>query len=62
MSNKEKEFEKRKILYDTIFDLYKLFLGAGLTLLVAIVVKVAFSEGKSYKWFRISASYWTLYI
>ena len=45
MSNKEKEFEKRKILYDTIFDLYKLFLGAGLTLLVAIVVKVAFSEG-----------------
>ncbi|XRO76491.1 hypothetical protein ACO3VM_06830 [Methanocaldococcus sp. 10A] len=43
MSNKE--YEKRMILYNTIFDLYKLFLGAGLTLLVAIVVKVAFSEG-----------------
>ncbi|XRP97818.1 hypothetical protein ACO3UB_08545 (plasmid) [Methanocaldococcus sp. 16A] len=45
MSNNEKEFEKRKLLYNTIFDLYKLFIGAGLTLLVAIVVKVAFSEG-----------------
>ncbi|WP_214400814.1 hypothetical protein [Methanocaldococcus lauensis] len=45
MNNNEKEFEKRKLLYNTIFDLYKLFLGAGLTLLVAIVVKVAFSEG-----------------
>ncbi len=37
--------EKKQLLYNTIFEIYKLFLGAGLTLLVAVVVKVAFSEG-----------------
>ena len=37
--------EKKQLLYNTIFEVYKLFLGAGLTLLVAGVVKVAFSEG-----------------
>jgi len=37
--------EKKQLLYNTIFEVYKLFLGAGLTLLVAVVVKVAFSEG-----------------
>ena len=37
--------DKKQLLYNTIFDIYKLFLGTGLTLLVAVVVKVAFSEG-----------------
>ena len=41
----EKLNEKRKLLFNAIFDIYKIFLGAGLTLLVAVVIKVAFSEG-----------------
>ncbi|GEM_PF-6322322 len=37
--------EKKQLLFNAIFDIYKIFLGAGLTLLVAVIVKVAFAEG-----------------
>ncbi|HII59981.1 TPA: hypothetical protein HA335_05375 [Methanocaldococcus jannaschii] len=37
--------KKRELLFNAIFDIYKIFLGAGLTLLVAVVIKVSFSEG-----------------
>ena len=37
--------EKKQLIFNAIFDIYKIFLGAGLTLLVAVIVKVAFSEG-----------------
>lgn len=41
----EKLTKKRELLFNAIFDIYKIFLGAGLTLLVAVVIKVSFSEG-----------------
>ena len=36
--------DKKKLLFDVIFDIYKIFLGAGLTLLVAVFIKSVFGE------------------
>ena len=41
----EKLSEKRKLLFNAIFDIYKIFLGAGLTVFGMVIIKVAFSEG-----------------
>jgi hypothetical protein len=37
--------DKKKLIFDVIFDVYKIFLTAGLTIFGVVVVKVAFSEG-----------------
>ncbi|ACV23846.1 hypothetical protein [Methanocaldococcus fervens] len=37
--------DKKQLLFNAVFDIYKLFIGAGLTLLVAVILKIAFSEG-----------------
>jgi hypothetical protein len=37
--------DKKKLIFDVIFDIYKILLTAGLTIFGMVVVKVAFSEG-----------------
>jgi hypothetical protein len=37
--------EKNKLVFDVVFEIYKIFLGAGLTLLGACIIQIAFIGG-----------------
>ena len=37
--------EKKQLIFNAIFDIYKIFLGAGLTLLGACIIQIAFIGG-----------------